>query len=40
MKTIGALLTKYPKELGGDTFNYAILLVKNLMEVQKYVFYI
>ena len=32
---IGALLNKYSKELGG-TFDFAILMMKNLAEVQKY----
>jgi hypothetical protein len=33
---IGILLAKYSKEIGGGSFNYAILLAKNFIEVQKY----
>jgi hypothetical protein len=33
---MGILLNQYSKELGGSTFHYAMLMVKNLAEVQKY----
>jgi hypothetical protein len=36
LMNIGILLNQYSKELGDGTFNYAVLMVKNLAEVQKY----